>query len=128
MSRIESAFMSVPQITIRLLPKAKRDFERYADALGLKASELAKLLIVRERALKRLARLKRAGNVPKRKRQRRGSAIPMLSVTAHLSSVKEVEQFDAYVTGCDLNRDSAGAWLLEDELRDKWLERALHSR
>lgn len=119
--------MAVPQITIRLPPRTKRAFESYAGALGLKASELAKLLIVRERTLKRLSDLKRKGCIPKRKRQPRGSAIPMKSVTAHFSSLREVEEFDAYVKRCQLSRDSAGAWLLESELQDRWLQRALSS-
>jgi len=119
--------MPVPQITIRLPPSSKRAFETYAGALGLKVSELAKLLIVRERGLKRLAHLKKSGEVPKRKRQLRGSAVPMKSITAHFSSVREVQEFDTYVKRCDLNRDSAGAWLLEKELDDKWLKRSLVS-
>ena len=98
--------------------------------MGLKASmwnSLSFWSFARE-LLKRLAHFKKSGNVPKRKRQQRGSAIPMKSVTAHLSSVKQVEEFDAYVKSCDLSRDSAGAWLLENELRDKWLQKALGSR
>jgi hypothetical protein len=120
--------MPVAQITIRLPPKSKRAFESYAEAMGLKASELAKLLVVRERKLKRLAQLKKNGNVPKRTRQQRGAAVPMKSVTAHLSSVKQVEEFDAYVKSCDLSRDNAGAWLLENELRHRWLQKVLGLR
>jgi hypothetical protein len=119
--------MAVPQITIRLPPGTKRAFESYACALGLKVSELAKLLIVRERMLMRLAELKRTGSIPKRKRQPRGSAVPMKSITAHFSTVREVKEFDSYVRRCNLNRDSAGAWLLESELQDRWLERSLSS-
>jgi hypothetical protein len=117
--------MAVPQITIRLLPSLKAEFERYANDLGLRASELAKLLIVREWRLKRLAKRHKAGNVPKRERQERGSAIKLETITAHVSSVDQVEKFDAYAESCSLNRNHAGAWLLETELSEEWLKRAL---
>jgi hypothetical protein len=119
--------MTVPQITIRLLPQLKGAFEHYATVLGLRASELTKLLIVREKNLRRLAALKIAGKPPRRLRQQRGSAVPMETVTAHVSSLTEVREFDRYAKNCALNRNTAGAWLLETELREKWLEKALRS-
>jgi hypothetical protein len=117
--------MAVPQVTIRLLPAIKTAFVKYAAGLGLDASELAKLLIVREAKQRRLAAMKRVGNVPIRKRQPRGSAVAMMTVTAHFSDVCQVEVFDAYAERCGLARGTAGAWILEEELKERWLQRAL---
>lgn len=117
--------MPVPQVTVRLPPETKAVFEHYCEQLGLDASELAKLLIIRERKLRRLLALKTSGRCPKRQRQLRGEAIALPTVTAHLSSVEQVAEFDSYARCCGLNRDNAGAWLLETELSERWLERAL---
>ena len=117
--------MPVPQIAIRLPPETKAAFETYAAGLGLDASELAKLLIVRERTLRRLAVLQREGEVPKRKRQTRGRAIDLPKITAHVSSLVQVKEFDDYAKKCELNRNSAGVWLLEKELSERWLEKSL---
>src|ERR1700731_4561462 len=117
--------MAVPQITIRLKPRLKAAFKTYAAKVGMRDSELAKLLIVREKNLRHLASLYKTGKLPKKRRQARGSAIQLKTVTAHVSSVGEVEQFSAYADTCQLTRSLAGALLLEQELREKWLKTAL---
>jgi hypothetical protein len=120
--------MPVRQITIRLDPPTKSNFEDYAGRLGLDTSELAKLLIVRERILQRLSAQTSAHDLPKRVRQVYGSGARLPTVTAHMSTREQVEEFDAYAKSCGLNRNRAGVWLLETELQEKWLERALSSR
>jgi len=117
--------MTVPQISVRLASAAKGEFEAYAAKMGLKASELAKLLIVRERYRQRLLKsglqTKGRGNA----RRATGPVREMPKVTAHLSSVAEVDEFDAYAQRCGLDRNGAGVWLIETELKERWLERAI---
>jgi hypothetical protein len=120
--------MAVAQITIRLDPDVKEAFNRYAVRFGLKASGLAQLLLVRERKLRRLAKLKANRKLSKTQRQPRGLAVPMKTVTAHVSSVVEVKRFDSYAKSCGLTRQTAGAWLLMSELKEQWLKRALMLR
>ena len=120
--------MAVPQITIRLAPSTKTEFDGYAARFGLMDSELAKLLIVRERIHKRLAEAHKRGELLQRPRRAGGAGGRLPTVTAHLSSVEDVTAFDAYIRQYNLTRTEAGAWLLEAELRDRWLESALNSR
>jgi hypothetical protein len=115
--------MTVPQITVRLSPAAKVNFQAYADRLGVRASELAKLLIVRERNLRRLKDPERAGDIARPPVRSNKGRLP--TVTAHCSRIGEVEEFDAYARSCGLNRNTAGLWLLETELQESWLENAL---
>ena len=118
--------MAHPQITIRLEPATKVAFETYARHLGLKESELAKLLLVRERFCRRLVTLHSVGKTPVRVRRTADDGGGRLrTVTAHLSSRQAVLDFDAYAERCGLNRNGAGAWLLESEIRERWLEHAL---
>jgi hypothetical protein len=117
--------MAVRQITIRLDPSSKAEFERYAGSLGLMASELFKLLIVRERQQRHLAKLNALGELPHRSRRAIGDGGRLPTITAHVSSVQEVVDFDDYANLCGLKRAGAGALLLEMELRERWLERAL---
>lgn len=117
--------MPVPQITIRLSPTTKERFEAYAERLGLDASELAKLLIMRERYRQRLASLAGKGRLPAKARRPAGDGERLPTVTAHLSSLEQVKTFDVYAHQCGLNRSTAGAHLLEAELDERWLERSL---
>jgi|SRR6185295_3753762 len=117
--------MSKQQITARLDPQEKDAFDSYAAQFGLDSSELAKLLLVRERKLQRLLALKNKRQVPQVERQPWGRAIKKPTVTAHLSNSAEVEAFDQYAISCNLSRQTAAAWLLTSELKEKWLEKAL---
>jgi hypothetical protein len=49
----------------------------------------------------------------------------MPTVTAHLSSIGKVQEFDAYAEQCGLNRSQVGAWILRTELEEHWLELAI---
>ena len=52
----------------------------------------------------------------------------MQSVAARFPSAEWLEwlrEFDAYSRECGLSRDAAGGYLLEDELRERWLEHAV---
>ena len=120
-----ATIMAVPQITIRLDPASKGLFDGYADSLGLMASELFKLLIVRERHLRRLAAMAQDGQIPSRRRRSAGKGIRLPTVTAHLSAIEQVTEFDLYAQECGLNRNGAGALLLEMELNEQWLAQAL---
>jgi hypothetical protein len=117
--------MASKQITIRLNPQEKDAFEDYAAEHDLDDSELAKLLILREKKLKRLAKLKKRRQLPKIERAARGEGFRKPTVTAHVGSSAEVEAFDEYAESCDLNRQSAGAWIFLAELKERWLEKAL---
>ena len=108
------------QITVRLPPDLKSKFDAYAAGFGLKASELAKLLIARERRRRRLVETSETRAIAL-ELLRAGRGMP--TVTAHLSSIEEVQEFDAYAQSCGLNRSQAGAWILATELQERWLER-----
>jgi hypothetical protein len=116
----------VPQIAVRLSIKTKTEFEQYAAHFGLTSSHLAKLLILRERHVRRLERLFSEGELPTRQRQLRGSG-RRRHITAHVSSLTEQSEFDAYAAKCGLSRDGAGALLIESELTERWLERAVRT-
>jgi hypothetical protein len=120
--------MSAGQITIHLLPNLKVQFESYAKRVGISASEFAKLLILRERHLRRMIALRDAGKLPPNTRQPRGSGLQREKVTAHVSSRSEVRNFDAYAKACGLNRNLAGSWLIETELKERWLQSALSKK
>jgi hypothetical protein len=102
----------MPQITTRLSPKIRREFESYAQSLGLNGSALARLLIVRE-----LSRPLR----PYRGSQKGGDGDKL---TAHFHSSAIVRRFQkAAKKGASI--DAAAKSLFERELKDRWLWRAL---
>ena len=117
--------MPVPQITAHVLPATKKKFKTYAREQGLDTSELAKLLIMRERRLSRLFALTLTEQPHRGGRQPRGLAVGTTSITAHLASIHNMKKFDAYARKCGLSRSKAAAWLIETELNERWLERAL---
>ena len=119
--------MAVKQITMRLEAETKRAFHAYATRFGLDASELARLLIHRERYRRRLQQRGLEGAKPAERSRRRGGA-RMAAVTAHVSSPEQVCEFDAYAKKCGLSRDRAGAYLLEAELEERGLEKAIIGR
>jgi hypothetical protein len=116
-----------PQITVRLPADMKVLFEGYATSNGLEGSQLAKLLIVRELRVHRLSRLKTQG-LKRATRAVAASQATVGTITARFSSEAEVEEFDKYVDTCGWGRQTAAAWLLTNELTDRWLERALSRR
>jgi hypothetical protein len=119
---------AIPQISVRLATATKSAFLAYSDSLELDHSEVAKLLVIRENGLRRLAALDAEGKAPIRSRQVRGEATPMPHVTVYLRSLKFTKQFTAYARSCGLKRTDALAWLLETELTERWLVRALQMK
>ena len=120
--------MAVPQITIRLDHTTKAAFEAYAAKFGLMASELAKLLIIREQLHGRLAGAIARGELRERQRRAGGRDDPLPKITAHFSTLEQVAAFDAHIAKFGGKRPVVGIWLLEDELRERWLERAINAK
>jgi hypothetical protein len=118
----------IPQISVRLAATTKDAFLAYSNRLGLDHSEVAKLLVIRERRLRRLAALRAKGKAPVRARQPRGKGISMPHVTVYLRSLQFTVQFTAYAASCGLKRTDALAWLLQTELTERWLTRALQMK
>jgi hypothetical protein len=118
--------MAVRQITMRLPPEMKAEFENYAATLGLDASPLVKLLITRESRRKRLAQLTLGGGAINRERRATRAGTKPAAITAHMPTLEDVTAFDNYAHSCGLARDGAGVWLVETELSERWLERAVN--
>src|SRR5690349_10820966 len=109
----------MPQITARLSPEARQDFENYASSVGLNGSSLARLLIVRELML--------SGKPPAADVERVvGSNDGKL--TAHSCSPETVALFDVYASAQRLSRAAAAKRIFERELRDRWLFKAVSKR
>jgi hypothetical protein len=119
---------AIPQISVRMATAIKDALVAYSDSLELDHSEIAKLLVIREKRLRRLAALSAKGKVPIRARQTRGKGVPMPHVTVYLRSLRFTKQFTAYAASCGLKRTDALAWLVETELTERWLTRALHMK
>ena len=117
--------MPVPQITVRLTPALKQEFESYSDRLGIGASKATKLLIERELRLKRLLKLTGVEALPRQKPRHFGANLRLPTITAHVSTLKSVRDFDGYARRCGVSRSRAGAWVLETELQERWLARRL---
>jgi hypothetical protein len=119
---------AIPQISVRLHADTKAAFTAYAEQLGLDISEVAILLILREKQLGRLAALSALNRPPKRPRQPRGTAVVMQHVTVYFRTLARTAEFENYAKSCGLKRTDALAWLLTSELKEKWLERALRKK
>ena len=115
--------MAVRQITVRVSAEMKSEFDTYAAVFRLNSSPLLKLLIAREWRLRRMEKLAKAGKLVKF--PQRVAASGRVAVTAHVPDLSDVTEFDRYARNCGLNRDKAGAWLMQTELRERWLEAAL---
>jgi len=114
----------MPQITARLSPGIRDRFDDYATKVGLDASELARLLILREIHVGRLSRFAkshpgRAGTPPKGKKERK------LTAHFHQRLRRQVAQFSKRVRAARLSREAAVRILAEQELVEKWLAKAL---
>lgn len=116
--------MPTGQIPIRINLDLAEQARAYAKEQGVGDSELLKLLFQRERRLRRLAALHRLGRTPHRPRQKKGSAEIMDVITVYFS-VEERAEFERYASDCGLRKSDAGAWLLRQELQERWLLRAL---
>src|ERR1051326_619783 len=109
------------QITPRLSPEIRDRFKRYARKLGLDASELARLLILREMRVRRLRR-ERPPSHRRRAAYKRGTD---RKLTAHFHLAESVIEFARYAHAAGLSRAAAARLIAEQELREKWLARAL---
>jgi antitoxin component of RelBE/YafQ-DinJ toxin-antitoxin module len=111
----------MPQITARLSPDIRDRFARYAAEVGLDASELARLLIVREMLVQRLPRpVKSQANIAGRAAKRYGER----KLTAHFHLSKKVSEFDRYARAQSLSRAAAARRIVERELHEEWLAKA----
>lgn len=106
----------MPQITVRLSPRARESFEKYAASVGLKGSSLARMLIVRELG----RRVKRPPCIAEPK-----PGAEEGKLTAHSCSDETVEQLDAYADARGWSRAAAAQSIFERELRDRWLAKAM---
>jgi uncharacterized protein len=111
----------MPQITTRLSPGIRSRFERYAAKLGLDASELARLLILREIRVRRLRRNHPLH--PGRRVARKGGVERKL--TAHFHLADNVNEFGRYANAKGFSRAAAARLIAERELDEKWLAKAL---
>jgi hypothetical protein len=118
--------MAVSQITAHVVPRIQKRFSDYATKLGVDDSTLAKLLILRDRELRRLYAASQAPDLPGLARRRTGKMQRAeAAVTAHMASLADVKRFDAYARSCGLSRSKAAGWLIDRELSERWLERVL---
>lgn len=108
----------MPQINARLSQEIRKDFERYAGEVGLDASELARLLIVR--AMRRQKRLRPVTQIVRP--EVRG---PLWKLTAHFHRQDDINEFDRYAAAQGLRRATAAKSIFENELNERWLAHAL---
>jgi antitoxin component of RelBE/YafQ-DinJ toxin-antitoxin module len=108
----------MPQITARMSTELRARFDRYADEVGLDASELARLLIVRAIGRRKLLRVSKDQD-----RRELGSNIRKL--TAHFHHSEIVEEFDSFAAASGLIRAAAAKIVFERELDERWLAHAL---
>ena len=112
--------MPPKHISFRIPEGIKNRFESYAEGLDVRASELLRLLMAREY---RLRRLMKEHFAPDRQRGTGNASFP--TVTAYMLKVDDVKRFSAYAQACGITRNEAGAWLIETELREQWLGKAI---
>jgi hypothetical protein len=118
--------MPTGQIPIRLSRNVADRVRVYAEEQGVADSELVKLLFQRERRLRRLETLYQKGAAPVRPRKKKGEAEKMDVITVYFTP-EERREFERYVATCGIKKGDAGAWLLEQELSEGWLQRSLYA-
>lgn len=106
----------MPQITARLPPQARRQFEKYAVSLGLNGSSLARLLLLRQL----WGPVKGPSPGVGRKQ---GSEDRKL--TAHSCSAETVKRLRIYAKARRISPAEAAKLIFERELRERWLARAM---
>ena len=109
------------QITGRMTPDERKAFGVYSKAMGLAAGTVATLLMIRELKIGRLPHLK---------------VDPMLqpigntagTVTSHRFTKPQKAEFERHVDHAGISSTSQGLGILcRAELRERWLETALHA-
>ena len=108
----------MPQITVRMTPEARTRFDRYAEEVGLDASELARLLILRAMRRRKLPRLDG-------ERLRTPARSDTRKLTAHFHRAEIVEEFDSFAAASGLIRAAAAKAIFVRELDERWLAHAL---
>ena len=107
------------QITTRLSPELRRDFEDYAAGLGLDASELARLLIIRELKRRRILKNLKYRHLSLLDGSNR------IKLTAHFHGSEPIKKFDQHAKTAGLSRASAARVLYARELEERWLVKAI---
>jgi hypothetical protein len=99
--------------------EARDRFDRYASEVGLDASELGRLLILRALLRRKLVR-RDAADEPISESRRRSRIKPAhRKLTAHFHRVEIVEEFDAYARASKCNRATAARLIFERELTER---------
>jgi antitoxin component of RelBE/YafQ-DinJ toxin-antitoxin module len=109
----------MPQINTRLSQEIRQQFDKYAAEVGLDASELARLLIIR--AMRRGKRLRPPLQIPKVY----GQPATLRKLTAHFHRSQEIEEFDRFALTRGLPRAAAARSIFEAELEERWLAHAM---
>lgn len=108
----------MPQINARLSQEIRKAFELYAAEVGLDASELARLLILR--AMRRKRRLPLVT-----KMARAEVRVTQWKLTAHFHRQEDIDEFDRYAAANGLRRAAGAKLIFETELNERWLAHAL---
>ena len=111
--------MSDKQRSFRVTDEVKAAFGAYANTLGMHDSELVRVLILRERQHCRLRKFVDAGG------RISAGASGHIKITAHFPSRDAALAFDEYASRCGVGTGRAGAWIIEQELREHWFEAVL---
>ncbi len=111
--------MARNQISVVISNSMKRWIDSYCSETGINASELLRLLVVREKRLQRLA-LEDCPDPPVR-----FESDDRASLTAYFATPHDVQEFDAYAQAIGLTRRHAAYLLLLKERGETWLDRAL---
>ena len=109
------------QASAYFLPALHESFVRYAKRVGLEASQLLRLLILRELSRLGVSTRFRAGKLRVPPRQQRGEGVQKIKVTARLIQPGDVRAFRRYLAKFDLGSTKAATLIALDELDRKWL-------
>lgn len=102
------------QITVRLSPRERRQFEDYATSLGLNGSSLARLLL--RRALGGPVK----GQIPTRSEDGK--------LTAHSCSAMAVRRLAARAKAQGVSNAEAAKAIFKGELEEQWLLKAISQK
>ena len=99
-------------------PGECKQFQTYASSLGLDASALASLLIIRELKLRRLRKLAESFETELQTSER-------TKITAHLRDASVKSAFARHSAASGMKPTPAVAILFRAELAEQWLERSI---
>lgn len=107
----------MPQLQAYLTQEEDAELRDYARSLGLDATALANMLLIRET---RLARLK---SMPTRVQKANGPR--NRKITAHFPLGAQKVAFAEHALACGMKPATAASILLRAELSERWLERSM---